>query len=140
MKAANLSNLDFGDNQILSISFVGSKTIKRVNSQFVLHEGITDVIAFDYRDCDRDIDIEEVAGELIVYPGAAEIEAPKRAKSSFALEMTLYIVHGILHLAGEDDLESKTRKRMRNKERIVMKKLQDEFNIENVFTNIGRIR
>lgn len=136
-RIVELTKLNFEDKQILSINFIGPKVISRINEQFVAHRGVTDVISFDYREMGADNSLkpteEEIAGELFIYPGAAYLEGEKRKKSYFAYEMTLYIVHGILHLTGQDDLEPAARKRMRRKERTVMKKLIEEFNLRNIF-------
>jgi rRNA maturation RNase YbeY len=137
VRIMELAKLDFNDNQILSINFVGPKVISKINEQFVSHQGITDVISFDYREEDSSEENkpveEEVAGELFIYPGVAYLEGQKRKKSYFAYEMTLYIVHGVLHLSGEDDLDPVSRSRMRRKERTVMKKLTSEFDLRNIF-------
>jgi rRNA maturation RNase YbeY len=170
VRIMELAKLDFEDNQILSINFVGPKVISKINEQFVAHQGITDVISFDYREEDSeknisgstdsgvvelsssnlyskgdekiqkpDLDLhnklleEEVAGELFIYPGVAYLEGQKRKKSYFAYEMTLYIVHGVLHLTGEDDLDPVSRSRMRRRERFIMKKLTSEFDLRKIF-------
>ena len=138
VRIMELAKLDFKKNQILSINFVGPKVISKINEQFVSHQGITDVISFDYREPDSEeknkFQDEEVAGELFIYPGAAYLEGEKRKKSYFAYEMTLYIVHGILHLSGEDDLDPVSRSRMRRKERTIMKKLTSKFDLRSIFS------
>ena len=132
-----LAKLGFSENQILQINFVGPKVIARINEQFVSHQGVTDVISFDYREEDSEDNPksfeDEVAGELFIYPGVAYLEGEKRKKSYFAYEMTLYIVHGILHLTGEDDLDPVSRSKMRRRERTIMKKITEEFDLRSIF-------
>lgn len=134
-KIASLAKLRFSDNQVLSINIVGINTIKKINKYYVGHKGITDVIAFDYRDDIYDNE-EEIAGELFIYPGAAELESQKR-NTSFSYEMILYIVHGILHLSGEDDLDQLKRLRMRKREKFVISKLRKEYKFDDVITLTG---
>ena len=130
-RIVELANLDIGKNQIISISFVGPKTIDRINQEFVNHTGLTDVISFDYRDEGQDWD-NDVVCELIIHPGMAVLAASQRKNSNFAYEMVLYLVHGILHIVGENDLKSKERTRMRRREREILKKLQKEFSFETI--------
>ena len=133
-RITELANLNLAENQIISVSFVGPRTIARINKEFVNHTGLTDVISFDYRD-DSEIQPNDVIGELIIHPGMAVLAGAKRKKSSFAYEMVLYLVHGILHIAGENDLAPKERSRMRKKERQLIKKLQIDFSFESIFQN-----
>ena len=128
-----LANLKFEEDQIISISFVGPRTIARINKKFLGHIGLTDVISFDYRESDNIYQDNEITSELIVSPDMALMEASKRRDSSFAYEMTLYLVHGILHIAGENDLSPKERTKMKRKEKQIIKKLQNEFSLESIF-------
>ena len=133
-KIVELAKLDISENQIISISFVGSRTITRINKDFVNHLGLTDVISFDYRDSLFPYE-NDFAAELIIHPGMAIKEGVARKNSSFAYEMVLYLVHGILHIAGENDLSPKERKQMRRKERSIIKELQKDFIFEKIFLN-----
>ena len=126
-----LANLTLGQDQIISINFVTPRTIAGINKQFVNHTGPTDVISFDYRD--GLLENNDVAAELIICPNVAMFEGSRRKNSSFANEMILYLVHGILHITGENDLASKERSRMRRRERVIMKRLQGEFAFESIF-------
>ena len=47
--------------------------------------------------------------------------------------MVLYLVHGLLHSAGEDDLSPGPRRRMRRREREVLAGLEKEFDFAAVF-------
>jgi len=127
----DLANLPLKKNQIISISFVGPRTIAKINKQYVNHMGLTDVISFDYRD--NSLESNDVAAELIICPTVAIVEGSKRKNSSFVNEIVLYLVHGILHIAGENDLTQNERSRMRRKERQIMKKLKEEFSFETIF-------
>ena len=115
----------------IAVNFVDAKTICRINREFVGHEGTTDVISFNYMDpcnpCPDDID-----AEIFICTDTAE-QAAKSLKRRFSDEIALYLVHGILHVSGEDDLIPKDRKRMRGLERKVLSELRKTFDFEIIF-------
>lgn len=119
------------------VSFLSPAGIERVNEDFLGHHGPTDVISFDYRSGDDDprfaaedgFDPEDVSDadpsiELIVCPAVAYAQAVKRGLP-YAEEVTLYVVHGLLHAAGYDDLNPKAKRVMRRAEKRVMKGLRE---------------
>ena len=57
-----------------------------------------------------------VYGELYVNVERALSAAPARRGWSAEKELLLYVAHGMDHLAGEDDLEERGRRRMRRRE------------------------
>ena len=134
-RAADLIKLKAGSKQRISVAFVSLSKIAKINEEFVGHKGITDVISFDYRNA-ADIlhDDYAVIAELIVSSEKAFFEAQKRKNTSFAEELTLYIVHGLLHIHGFDDLTPKERKKIRRAERRVMSALKMDFDLSQIFT------
>ena len=132
-RATELSRLQALDNSIISVAFVGDRTMARINQDYVGHIGTTDVISFCYCEDEMFDAEEEVAVELFICADTARREGLARKDSSYAAEMTLYIVHGLLHAAGEDDLSPVPRKRMRRREREVMRQLACEFNFNEIF-------
>lgn len=115
----------------LAINFVDTATICQLNKDFVGHEGSTDVISFNY-DTDGDSSNDDIDGELFICTDTAETAA-KRLKKKFSDEITLYIVHGILHISGEDDSTASERRRMRFLERKVILELTKSFNFNKIF-------
>lgn len=103
------------------------------NEAFVGHAGPTDVITFSYLDDPDSLFPGDVAVELLVGIEAARRESETRAGTTFAFELVLYVVHGFLHAAGEDDLSPGPRRRMRRREREVMRVLCAEFDLESLF-------
>ena len=75
--------------------------------------------------------------ELLICLDAARREGEKRADSSYSREVVLYIVHGLLHSAGEDDLSPAPRRRMRRREREVLAGLEPEFDFTALFPPPG---
>lgn len=130
-RAAEIIKLPVGTEQELNIVFVNGRTMARINRDFVGHRGLTDVITFNY--LEDDLEAGEVAIELLICPEVAQQEGGCRKNSSYAREMVLYIVHGLLHCSGYDDLEPEQQRRMRRAERRVMGYLEKEFDFTEIF-------
>ena len=136
-RAAELAGLPADFDWDLDIRFVGDRTMAQANAEFVGHEGTTDVITFSYFDDPGSLFPGEAAVELLICLDAARREGEKRADSSYSREVVLYIVHGLLHSAGEDDLSPAPRRRMRRREREVLAGLEPEFDFTALFPPPG---
>ena len=123
-----------GDCPAVSVVFLSSEQMAEANMEMLGHVGPTDVISFDLRDPDLPAEDAEAAPgiELYICPEVAEKEALKRGLS-YSREVTLYIVHGFLHMAGEDDLCPEAKRKMRRAEKRVLKALEEKINFERVF-------
>ena len=114
--------------------FVGPRVMARVNEEFVGHTGVTDVITFHYReDPFYSPETDELAIELFICVDVAKQEGDERNDSSYAKELVLYIVHGLLHCAGYDDLTDEARPKMRKAEKDVLRYLEKEFKFTEIF-------
>lgn len=102
----------------LSIVFLSDAAIAELHDHFLNDPTPTDVITFPG---DPDMDF---AGEICISVDHA-IAASAEHKIPFAQELTLYIVHGYLHLAGLDDIDAADRCRMRAAETALMQHLRD---------------
>jgi probable rRNA maturation factor len=87
----------------LSIAFVDRATMRRVNRQFLKHDFDTDVLAFPLGG--------PLIGELVISTAYALKEAKSR-RLPVHEELSRYVVHGILHLAGYDDHKPADKARM----------------------------
>lgn len=116
----------------LELNFTNDRSMAKYNSELVGHEGTTDVITFSYFDDPGNFFPGETGVELIVNPDAAAREGEKRG-TTYAYELMLYLVHGLLHAAGEDDLDPGSRRRMRRREREVMNVLMDKYDLREIF-------
>jgi probable rRNA maturation factor len=103
----------------LSIVLVNDDTIAQFNAHYHAAQGPTDILSFDYG---------EGWGELIISVEHAMTQA-KRFHSTPACELVLYVVHGILHLHGYDDLIPRDRRRMRAAERRFLTRLHRRFDL-----------
>lgn len=97
----------------LSIAFVDNDEIIRIHKEFLSDPCATDVITFP-----GDPD-EDLAGEVCVCADYAEEQAP-RFNTTFDEELSLYLIHGWLHLADYDDIEDDDRTQMRLAEKRAM--------------------
>lgn len=114
----------------ISLALVDDAEIHRVNREFLGHDYATDVISFVLNDKASPLDdvsssrVAVVApprleGELIVSTETALREAAAHGWTP-ADELLLYVVHGLLHLCGYDDLTDEARPVMRAREREVL--------------------
>jgi probable rRNA maturation factor len=102
----------------LSIVFLSDDAISQLHGNYLQDPTPTDVITFPG---DPAMDF---AGEICVSVDHA-IAGSQQHATPFAEELTLYIVHGYLHLAGLDDIEETDRLHMRAAEAAVMQQLRD---------------
>jgi probable rRNA maturation factor len=137
-RAAELSRLDINRNWTAGILFLTDRVMAKYNAEFLQHSGTTDVITFSYLD-DGYGDDGDTAVELAIGVEVAWREGCQRANSSYPEELTLYIVHGLLHAAGEDDLNPPAKRRMRRREHQVMTQLKKEFNLNEIFPEIRNL-
>ena len=130
--AAKYAGLPLQPEWDLNLLFVGDISMARYNMELLGHEGTTDVITFSYFDDMDHWEKNDTMIELIINPDAAEREGASRP-GGYAFEMALYLVHGLLHSAGEDDLSPGPRARMRRRERECLAQLEKEFDFKKLF-------
>lgn len=111
----------------LSLVFLTDAALAQLHADFLADPSPTDVITF------AGDPAQGTAGEICVSVDAALRQASTRrpiahrpSPRAFSAELTLYLVHGWLHLAGYDDLQPAKKRRMRRAEARAMKLLQAE--------------
>jgi len=104
------------ENVGLSVVFVDDPTLAQMHEEHLGDPSVTDVMSFDLGQG------EGLVGEIFVSVDRAR-ELAQRRGVTLERELTLYVVHGSLHLAGFDDLEAEERVQMRAAEARVMLKL-----------------
>ena len=112
-----IAEADFG------IALVSDKEMAQVNWQFLQHEGATDVITFDHESTRT-----KLHGELFICVDVAVTQA-KEFKSSWQSELVRYVVHGVLHLLGYDDLKPALRRKMKREENRLVRLLEKRFSL-----------
>lgn len=103
-------------NGELSLAFMSDAKLARLHADFLDDPTTTDVITFEGQP------EFGVAGEICVSADTASAYA-KEHQRDFSEELTLYVVHGWLHLAGYDDLQPAKKRLMRAAEARAMKLL-----------------
>lgn len=109
-----LENSSFDE---VSVSFISDAKMKKMHDDFFQDPSSTDCISFPM-DSKDDVGYK-ILGEIYVCPMTAIDYAKQHGLDPYR-ETTLYIVHGILHLLGYDDIHSADRKIMRKKEKTAM--------------------
>lgn len=104
----------------VSIFFVSTLAISKLHKQFFDDPSPTDCISFP-------IDTFEslgyrVLGDVFVCPETA-VKYVQEHGGNIEREMILYIIHGLLHLMGYDDIDVEDRKAMRRAEKRHLKSL-----------------
>jgi len=108
----------------LSVVFMTDTALAQLHADFLDDPTPTDVITFE--------GAPELgtAGEICVSADRAAAFAAEH-KRDFAQELTLYLVHGWLHLAGYDDLKPTLKRQMRAAEARAMRSLAEAAAIPN---------
>ena len=97
----------------VEVAIVSDAVIARVHVDFMGIEGATDVITFDH-------------GELVISAPTAAACAAERGHTVDE-ELALYIVHGLLHLNGYDDMTPPERRAMHAVQNRVWRALRKRF-------------
>ena len=97
----------------VSLLLTGDKEIGELHEQFMNDPSPTDVMSFEMDD----------GAELVVSVETAQRVANEAGHAVHA-EVALYIVHGMLHTVGYDDIDDDDRRRMREAESAIMSRLQ----------------
>ncbi len=108
----------------LSIAIFSDEALAKIHDDFMNNPAPTDVITFDGDEFD-----EDDAGEI-----CASADMAKKMAKSFdntqSRELSLYIAHGYLHLAGVDDITPEDAVKMRASEKLALAILDKHFKTE----------
>ena len=116
---------DRAENTEVSVTFVTDEEIAELNETYRGKEGPTDVLSFECDGVDTPGFDETAAedeafelGDIVIAPDIAEAQA-KDFGTTFEQEISLLLVHGLLHLCGYDHMEED--------EAVVMETREDEI-------------
>ena len=93
----------------LCYQFCGDERILQTNQDFLDHDYYTDIITFDY--CEGDT----LSGDIFISIDTVTANA-KEYSVSFDEELKRVMIHGILHLCGQNDKTADEQQEMRIKE------------------------
>lgn len=113
----------------INIIFCSDEYLLNLNKTSLGHDYYTDIITFDYNQGnivsgDLFISLDSVLANSKTY---RQMFAP-----AFKCELLRVIIHGILHLSGEDDITPFKQKKMRHAENQCLKMLLSDFDIETI--------
>ncbi len=103
----------------VGIAVVNDLEIARLNARYLGRRTPTDVLAFPSASSSATADGDEL-GEIILSAETAAREA-KRRRIPLERELAFYVVHGLLHLTGHRDGTPPEARRMRRRERELMR-------------------
>lgn len=118
----------------LCIQFLSDSTMRRYHLKYFNDGSSTDCMSFP-----MDMEEEKMKGnttstpqhlgEILVCPKTAirYLKSTKSEKNSLYEEIALYVIHGMLHLMGYDDITEKQRRLMRKKEKEAFAILQKNY-------------
>ena len=106
-------NKKIGD---IAFVFCTDERILEVNNQYLNHDYYTDIITFDYSDENA------ISGDLFISLETVKSNS-EEFKVDFEFELKRILIHGILHLCGQDDKTPTLRLEMTEKENLALKNL-----------------
>ena len=93
----------------IAFVFCNDDRILEVNKQYLQHDYFTDIITFDYTEGNR------ISGDIFISIDTVKSNASE-FQQDFLTELHRIIIHGVLHLCGNDDKTPELRKEMTQKE------------------------
>jgi probable rRNA maturation factor len=111
------------DYDEVGIHFVETDEICRMHAQYFQDPSPTDCISFPLDNTESLNGEFRMLGDVFVCPQTAVEYAEAHQKNPYE-EVTLYVIHGLLHLMGYDDIEDSDRAKMREAERRHMRHLK----------------
>lgn len=103
------------------ISFITAKAMREIHAEHFNDPSDTDCMSFPVDPWGEHH--PHVFGQIVVCPKTALIYSQNHQKDPYD-ELALYIVHGLLHCLGFDDLNPKDRRLMRKEEARMMEALE----------------
>jgi probable rRNA maturation factor len=119
-----------GDIEI-EVIFVDDPAIRKLNKAYKKRDRTTDVLSFGL---DAGVfGIKKLVASVFISLDTAKSNA-EIFGTSFEEEIVLYVIHGILHLAGYDDGTTLESRRMRAEEKRIMGRVCRAGNLSKVLT------
>lgn len=120
-QAASNALIKVGEQQAeLSIDIVDDNRIRYLNQRYRHLDRATDVLAFSMIEGQALKGAEGMLGDIVISAETARRQA-RRYKKTIDEEVNLYIVHGILHLAGYNDNTARARRKMERMETEILR-------------------
>ena len=103
----------------LNIHFVDEKPMADLNAKHMDKTGATDVLAFPLDDPEGSSGLDEylLLGDVVICPKVADRQATHH---SYEAEISLLLIHGILHLLGYDHGEEDEKQVMESRQKNIL--------------------
>ena len=102
----------------LNYIFCDDDYLLEINRQYLGHDYYTDIITFDSRE---DAASKRIDGDIFISVDTVRANGAEYGEG-FNREMMRVVAHGLLHLAGEDDITKAQQKKMREAENAALAK------------------
>jgi probable rRNA maturation factor len=102
----------------LGIHLISATAMASMNWRWLKHEGSTDILTFDHRSEPG----AALHGELFISVDDAVAQSAL-FRTTADVELVRYVIHGVLHLLGHDDLEPEARRLMKREENRLVRRL-----------------
>lgn len=110
----------------LNYIFCSDSYLLDINKRFLGHDFFTDIITFDTSDYEPMISASDsISGEIYISVDTVRSNSVTY-KSSFADELHRVMIHGVLHLTGQNDLSPEDFEIMKSKENIALQMLNEK--------------
>ena len=123
--SAALQHLGLGEVEV-SIVFCDNAFIHPLNRDYRGKDSPTDVLSFAQREGDFANPNDPVLGDIIISVEQTEAQA-KSHQVSFTQELSLLLVHGLLHLLGYDHIEDDEAEVMQAQEKVLLDAIDVEW-------------
>lgn len=117
----------------LSFIFLDDAAIRRINKRFKNSDRPTDVLSFSLEDEGFYTGVR--LGEIYISIDRAAVQS-RTFRADIAEELTRYVIHGMLHLFGYDDMTGLERSRMSEKEDEILEWLSGKETLSEVLTRL----
>ena len=107
MKMGNINYIFCTDDRILE-----------VNKQYLQHDYYTDIITFDYTIKNK------ISGDIFISLDTVKSNSEEQ-KTNYKEELLRIIIHGILHLCGQDDKNPTDKAEMTRKENLALEQFSN---------------
>jgi probable rRNA maturation factor len=101
----------------ISLAIVSDREIHELNRRFLDHDEPTDVLSFPLEHAPGRFE-----GEIVVSAETA-LDRCQEFGWSATQELTLYVIHGVLHLVGYADKRAEDQRTMRDREQFYLRRL-----------------
>jgi probable rRNA maturation factor len=121
-----LEFMAYQDNTIISLAFIDEEEISIIYNEYFGYAQSTDVLSFNSNTIDPESGYL-ILGEILICFPFVENQA-KKLNNSIDSEISLLIIHGLLHLLGYDHFEGSMKNEMWALQAEVLKRLSISVN------------